>query len=139
MAFNEKYQERGAVFQGPYRARVIDSDKYVRWVVPYVMCKNTFEMHPRGLAWAEKNFEEAWRWAVYYPFSSLGDYVGVRNSSIVDIRPLKEILGGPKEFKQLCRDMMLGRTKSLEKGLILEVDELSFEGVEKPKETGSPF
>lgn len=109
--FNKKYGEKGTVFQGPYQIKIIENDRYLQWVVPYVMVKNTFEMHPKGYKWAVNNFEEAWKWAINYPFSSLGDYVGVRNSPIVTTEPLKKILGGPKEFKQLCKYMILGREK----------------------------
>jgi hypothetical protein len=108
---NEKYGERGSLFQGAYKAKRIDSDEYLRWVAPYVMVKNTFEMHPRGYEWTTQNFEDAWKWAIQYPFSSLGDYAGVRNSPIVDTAELKKLLGSPKEFKELCRDMILGRRK----------------------------
>jgi len=125
--FNEKYKETGTIFQGPYEIRVIDSDRYLMWVVPYVMCKNTFEMHPKGLNWCTQNFEEAWQWAINYPFSSLGDYAGVRNSPIVDTAPLKEILGGPSEFKMLCRDMILGRKEKLDKKFIDKFDYLSLD------------
>jgi len=116
--FNLKYGEKGGLFQTPYQARVIDSDEYLRWAVAYVLVKNTFEMHPKGLQWATKNFEDAWEWANHYPFSSFGDYAGTtRNSPIVDTEDLKKILGGPKEFKGLCRDMILGRK---EKPLVFE-------------------
>ncbi|MEA2092626.1 MAG: transposase [Patescibacteria group bacterium] len=107
--FNEKYQEKGAVFQGPYVCKTIDLDEYLEWVVPYVMIKNTFEVHPRGFDWAVKNFNKAWGWAIEYPFSSIGDYAGKRNSPIVDFSRLKEIIGGPLKFKKLCYDMIIAR------------------------------
>jgi len=107
--YNERYKETGGIFQGPYQARVVDSDKYLRWVAAYVMCKNTFEMHPKGYTWCAKNFDVAWEWAIQYPFSSLGDYGGTRKSPIVDTKLLKEMVGGPKEFNDICRDMIIGR------------------------------
>jgi len=129
--FNEKYKESGTIFQGSYKIIIIDSDKYLRWVIPYVMCKNTFEMHPKGFTWASAHFDEAWEWGIKYPFSSLGDYAGERNSPIVDTEPIKKILGGPKEFKRLCRDMILGRGSKISgemSGEILEkIGSLSFE------------
>jgi hypothetical protein len=106
--FNEKYKEQGTVLK-PYTFKVIESDRYLQRVVPYVMVKNTFEMHPNGYQWAVHNFEQAWEWAIRYPFSSLGDYAGIRNSPIVDTARLKEILGTSKEFKSLCKDMILNR------------------------------
>ncbi|MBI2474128.1 MAG: hypothetical protein HYV68_00335 [Candidatus Taylorbacteria bacterium] len=106
---NIKYGEKGSLYQTPYGARHINTDRYMRIVAPYVMCKNVFEMHPKGYKWCTLHFEEAWEWAVRYPFSSLGDYAEKRNSPIVDTRELKKILGGPGEFKQLCKDMIYGK------------------------------
>ncbi len=106
--FNEKYNEKGSVLQ-PYAIRVIDSDEYLKWVVPYVVVKNTFEMHPKGYKWAVENYEKAWEWAINFPFSSLADLVGVRSSPIVDVSRLKEILGTPEEIKELCKDMIVAR------------------------------
>ena len=124
--FNDKYKEKGTVFQGPYVLRVIDSEDYLYWVIPYVMVKNTFEMHERGYDWAVNNFEEAWEWAIKYPFSSLGDYVGKRNSPIIDSSHIKELMGGLKEFKNLCEEMILNR-KEMEKEKTEEMEYYSYE------------
>ena len=107
--FNQKYSSRGSIFQGGYKGKRIDNDRYLRWVVPYVLVKNTFEMHPRGLLWASKNFEEAWKWAISYPFSSLRAYAGEGIPSAINPYPLRDALGGPKQFKSLCKEMIHGR------------------------------
>jgi len=124
--FNEKYKEKGTVFQGPYALRVIDSEEYLHWVVPYVMVKNTFEMHEKGYSWAVNNFETAWEWAARYPFSSLGDYSGARNSPIIDSHHIKEMVGEPKEFKNLCKEMILNR-KGMEEDKIEAINYFSYE------------
>lgn len=124
--FNEKYGEKGTVLQGSYQIKIIKEPRYLQWVVPYVMVKNTFEMHPRGYKWAVSHFEEAWKWAINYPFSSLGDYAGTRNSPIVTTGPLKKILGGPKEFKTLCKDMIFSR-EGIKNSELSEIIALSFE------------
>jgi len=124
--FNRAHHKKGSIFQGAYKGRVVDTDQYLRWVVPYVLVKNTFEMHPRGYKWAVANFEEAWKWAVAYPFSSLGDYVEERKSKVINTTYLKNILGGPKEFKCLCKDMILGRVNIVTQELT-ELKRLSFE------------
>jgi REP element-mobilizing transposase RayT len=123
---NRKYGETGGLFETPFQARLIASDRYVRWVVPYVLVKNTFEMHPEGLLWCTTHFDEAWQWASRYPFSSLGDYVTNRNSPLVDTDPLKRIIGGPREFKELCRDMIMGRKEKVDEDMST-LEEVSFE------------
>ncbi|MBI4155641.1 MAG: transposase [Candidatus Zambryskibacteria bacterium] len=108
---NAKYKESGVLFQGTFQSKIIETDEYLRRVAVYVMVKNTFELYPKGgLAGATKNFEEAWAWAVDYPFSSLGDYAGVRSLPILDKDLLGEIFDSPKDFKEFSKDYILGRT-----------------------------
>lgn len=79
---NEKYQERGSLFQGAYRSKTIADDSYLRYVSTYVMVKNTFELYPEGgLKAGTEDFDRVWDWAKEYNFSSLGDYAGVRADS----------------------------------------------------------
>ncbi len=108
---NTKYNETGALFQGTFQSKILDTDEYLRRVAVYVMVKNTFELYPKGgLRGSIEDFENAWEWAVRYPFSSLGDYAGIRNSPILDKDLLGEIFNSPKDFKEFSKDYILGRT-----------------------------
>ena len=106
---NEKYGEKGSLFQGAYRSRTINEDDYLRYVAAYVMVKNTFELYPEGgLQAGIENFTKVWDWAKQYNFSSLGDYSEVRtNSPIVDTGLLGEIFT-PDTFKLYAQDVILG-------------------------------
>ncbi|OHA38903.1 MAG: hypothetical protein A3G03_02540 [Candidatus Taylorbacteria bacterium RIFCSPLOWO2_12_FULL_44_15c] len=106
--FNQKYNEKGCLFQGAYRSRTVDGDNYLRYVSAYIMVKNSLELYPKGgLVAAAENFDEAFQWASSYPFCSLGDYVGDRNSLIVDRDILGEIFT-PSEFKFFSKDFIEG-------------------------------
>ena len=113
---NEKYGESGSIFQGSYRSRTIESDVYLRYVASYIMVKNTFELYPHGgLRAAVKHFDEAWKWAVEYPFSSLGEYAGVRQQPIIEKELLDEIYAKPFRFKDFARDVIAsGKWHSVE-------------------------
>ena len=105
---NERYMQHGSIFQGSYRGRTVESDEYLRYVAAYIMAKNTFELYPRGgLRGATEHFEDAWKWGIKYPFSSLGDYAGVRKSPILERDILGETLS-PRTFKLFCRDVIEG-------------------------------
>ena len=107
---NVKYKESGSLFQGRFKSKTLDTDEYLRRCAVYVMVKNTFELYPKGgLTGATKNFEDAWHWAVEYPFSSLADYAGKRKSLILDKNLLGEIFNSPKDFKEFSKDYILGR------------------------------
>ncbi len=108
---NEKYSEKGSLWQGAYRSRTIGDDRYFRYVVIYVMVKNTFELYPEGgLEAARDNFEKVWDWAINYNFSSLGDYVGKRAaSSILNKEDLSEIFSEPEDLKRFAYNMIMGK------------------------------
>ncbi len=81
---NAKYKESGTLFQGRFKSLPVDEDNYMRYLAVYIMVKNPFELFPQGgLEGATKNFDEAWDWAIDYPFCSLADYVGKRERSVI--------------------------------------------------------
>lgn len=106
--FNERHNERGALFQGAYRAKTISDDYYFRYVSAYVQLKNAFDVYPGGYESAQNDFDRAYDWACAYPYSSLGDYVGSFNRSVVE----KDFLGSLftlDEYRDFCRDLIYGR------------------------------
>lgn len=113
--FNAKYKERGSLFQGAYRGRTVDlhGDTYLRYLAVYVMVKNPFELYPGGLTHAIKHFDEAYAWAAAYPFTSLGTYIGVETSPIVDKDIYGELFENPNEFKEFAQDCMFSRLDTL--------------------------
>lgn len=108
--FNEKYQEKGSLFQGSYRARTVDSDDYLNTVSAYIQVKNSFEIFPRGYKSAVNNFDEAYDWAKKYFYCSLGEFVGTREERITNPELLGEIFN-PDEYKEFCRDFIEGRSE----------------------------
>ena len=112
---NAKYNETGALFQGEFQSRILDTDEYLRRVAVYVMVKNTFELYPKGgLTGAIKDFEGAWEWALTYPFSSFRFYANNTDSPILDKDLLGEIFDSPEEFKEFSKDYVLGRIENEE-------------------------
>ncbi len=106
--FNSKYKEKGSLFQGPYRARIIRDDRYLRYVLAYIQVKNPFELYPGGYEKACNEFDKAYEWASNYPYCSLGDYEGKRNSPILDKDLLGEIFA-EENFKSFAKDFLEGR------------------------------
>jgi len=117
--FNERHGQKGSLFEGPYRARLVSDDRYFRYVTAYIQVKNAFDVHPRGYVWARDHFDEAYNWATRYSYSSLGDYIGIFGGSqastehraIVE-REFLSSLFSPDEYREYSRDMILGRLSS---------------------------
>ena len=118
--FNEKYKEKGSLFQGAYHSKTIEEDMYLRYVSVYIQVKNAFDMYPGGMKKALCEFDTAYDWASKYLYCSLGDYVGTRKSPIVETDLLGEIFT-PAEYKSFARDCILGRAE-FEEMLMVEFE-----------------
>lgn len=119
-SFNVKYNQVGSLFQGKYKAKLVEDDNYLMYLSVYIQIKNTFERYPEGgLAGALRNFDKAYDWAAQDRFTSLGDYAGLRNSPIITKDVLGELLFDHikyKEFAEQCLfdmnlDEKLGKLK----------------------------
>ena len=107
---NLKYKEKGSLFQGAYKSKTIKTNEYLRHLAVYIMVKNVFELYPKKrLAGAQENFEDAWKWANNYSFSSISDYAGMRvRSPIITKGILEEVFDTPAKFKSFSRDVIMG-------------------------------
>ncbi len=108
MCFNRKYSEKGSLFQGSYHARTVSGDAHFNYLAFYILVKNTLEMYPGGLRRALANFDEAWRWALAYPFSSLGGQVAGAHTPIMDDPDglVATIVGPGDAFKQEAKELL---------------------------------
>lgn len=107
--FNEKYKEKGSLFQGAYKSRTINDDNYLKYVSAYIQVKNSFELFPGGYKEAIKNFSASYDWATKDPYCSLGDYAEIRSDSIVEKDLLGEIFKTPNDYKIFAQDFIQGR------------------------------
>lgn len=109
---NAKYNESGSLFQGKFKSKILDTDEYLCRATVYTMVKNTFELYPHGgLEGAKKNFDDAWQWAITYPFSSLAHYAGKHDSPILDEKSINEVFDLPGDYKKFSEDYIMGRAE----------------------------
>lgn len=106
--FNEKYNESGSLFQGSYKAKRVATDSYLGYLSAYIQLKNPLELMSGGLAKAQNNFEEAFRWAVNYPYSSLNVYATNAPSPIIDKEILGELFPKADQYNDFCSDCITG-------------------------------
>ncbi len=109
--FNTKYEDVGSLFQSSFKSRTIGDDAYLNWCAPYIMVKNSFELYPGGLRAAAKDFDDAWAWALAYPFSSLPVYGAGNQSPIIESENniLLDMFETPAAFKGVSREVIEGR------------------------------
>ena len=108
MTFNLKYQEKGSLFQGSYRARTVSEDEHYRYLAFYIMVKNVLELYPGGLVAAQSHFDDAWEWAKRYPYSSLRDIVSGTQSPLLGDEEglIRDIVGQGDSYKQEAKDLL---------------------------------
>ena len=80
---NTKSGESGRVFQGQYKGKTVNGEKYLQYLDTYIQVLNPFELFDGGITTALEKFEEAFQFALDYPFCSLGESFGLRNLSII--------------------------------------------------------
>lgn len=124
--FNEKYSERGSIFQGPYKISLVDSDEYLRYVIPYIIFKNALDMHPEGLRVASRDFDTAWTWASEFPYSSLRSHLGLwePGSHILSSQNIvTEMFPDEKQLKAASRDMLAAYMEKRDDLLAIQLED----------------
>lgn len=106
---NIKYKETGKVFQGSYKSKTIESEKYFQYLDAYIQVINPFELYPGGIEQSLKEFDKAFDFAINYPFCSLGESFGKRKLFIIDRDVLKDVFPDLKIYKEFARDALLVR------------------------------
>lgn len=114
MCFNLKYKEKGSIFQSAYHARIVEEDAHMNYLAFYILVKNVLEMYPGGLVAARANFDDAWKWARTYPFSSLPGIISGENVPIVTDPEglLTGIIGRGNTFKGEARELLIAHMVS---------------------------
>ena len=108
LCYNLKYKERGSIFQSAYHARVVEGDAHLNYLAFYILLKNVLEMYPGGLKAASADFDDAWKWAIRYPFSSLSGITSGKSNPITDDVDglLSGIIGRGDSFKDEARELL---------------------------------
>jgi putative transposase len=99
MYFNQKYQRVGGLFQGRFKAIMINKESHLLHL-PYYIHLNPLDIEfPEWREKELKDFKKAIIFLKNYRWSSFLDYIGKENfPSITSREFLTDILGQPKEY-----------------------------------------
>jgi len=99
MYFNQKYKRVGALFQGRFKAVLVNKESHFIHL-PYYIHSNPLDLiFPEWREGELKNFREAINFLKKYRWSSFLDYIGIKNfPSVTSRKFLANILGKPKEY-----------------------------------------
>ena len=107
MYYNTRHQETGTLFQGSYKAKVVDRDLYLKYLNVYIQVKNGFELYNGGFEVAMKEFDKAYKWVTEFPYGSLSYYYGKVTTPIVDKDLFLEIFASSEDYKNFAKECMI--------------------------------
>ncbi|MCD5384607.1 MAG: transposase, partial [Candidatus Pacebacteria bacterium] len=79
---NTKYDRTGPLMCRPFRAKHIDSDEYLRWVISYIHLNPVDQVEPKWKEFGVSSLKETQEFLSKYKYSSYSDYftIGQRGS-----------------------------------------------------------
>ncbi len=107
---NLKSKETGRIFQGKYRGKTIKDEKYFQYLDAYIQVCNPFELFEGGILNTVDHFDEAFQFALDYPFCSLGESFGIRNLGIINRDCFADTFKNLENYKEFCRDALITRS-----------------------------
>jgi putative transposase len=108
--FNEKYDRVGPLFQGRFKNVLVDDDLYLQYLLVYINVLNPASFVVPN--WKEEgisNIEEVLRYAQEYRWSSHQDYLGLRNSIILEKGILQDLMPTTDAYLDLVKAVLVNK------------------------------
>ena len=121
MFFNKKHERVGPLFQGRFKNVPVDDDLQLQYLLVYINVLNPANFVAPN--WKEEgidNIEKVLRYAEEYPWSSHQDYLGLRNSIILEKGVFENIFLTPKSYFDLVVAVLEGKKHEQIPHLLLE-------------------
>jgi putative transposase len=118
--FNQKYERSGSLFQGVFKAVPIEDDDYLKHLLVYINVINPAEMVKYSSDNPKERLKEAIKFIENYPWSTHQEYLGKRESLIINKSLLGKIFADTKYYKEFAEDILENRNFDLINHLTLE-------------------
>jgi len=118
MYFNKKYKRVGGLFQGRYKAVLLENDAHFVYL-PFYIHANPLKLY-RGSTSIDRmvDFLKDYRW------SSFSDYVGIKNfPSIISRKFLLEFFGSSSEYLKEMKSFLKSKLESYEEIKEIVIDD----------------
>jgi putative transposase len=119
--FNKKYERVGGLFQGTFRAIEVKDDMQFQYLLAYINVINPGqELEPELKSFAQDP-EEILRFVEHYPWSTHLEYLGKRDSIIIDKGIAGELFSTPKKYREFIGDILRSKKRfGIAEELLLE-------------------
>lgn len=122
--FNKKYNRVGALFQGRFKFVEIKNDIQLMQVLAYINVMNPGQLiKPNLKEEGIKDSEELKKimsFARNYSFSTNPDYLGIRDSIIIDKGIYNDFFPTPEKYEKFVKDFLLSKSSNKIDKLTLE-------------------
>ena len=107
MYFNKKYNRVGSLFQGPFKAKLVDKELYLRYLLIYINIINPGELIKPDLRKENiNNIEEIILFAENYPWSTNREYLNKRNSIITEKGIFNDFFPDPGSYLEFAKNVV---------------------------------
>lgn len=107
--FNKKYDRVGPLFQGKYKAVRVEDDDQLRYLLVYINVINPGqEIEPQLKRFAQ-NPENILNFVKEFPWSTHQEYLGTRESVVIDKGKGSEVFPTSASYKNFVRDILSGK------------------------------
>jgi putative transposase len=105
--FNNKYDRVGSLFQGRFKAVPIDDETYLKYLLVYINVINPAGLvEPKLKETGIKNKEKTLRFTKGYSWSTHQEYLGERDSIIIEKGLLGEFFPDGRKYRQFVEDVL---------------------------------
>ena len=115
--FNVRHDRNGALFQGKFKATLVDNDNYLSYLISYIHLNPIKLIEPTWKETGIKNKIQAEKYLEHYPYSSYLDYFLNNNrteSIILNKNALPQYSESPIDFKRSITEWLTYNPDSLE-------------------------
>lgn len=116
--FNKKYNRVGSLFQGPFKAILIENELYLKYLLVYINVINPSELCEAKLT--AENIEKVLSFVEEFLWSTHREYLGKRDSIIINKGLLGEIFSNPETYREFAKNMLLTKQYNSASPLFLE-------------------
>lgn len=119
--FNKKHNRAGRFFQGTFKAVPVDNDLYLQYLLVYLNVVNPGQIiEPKIKEDGVNNIDAVIKFVDNYVWSTHQDYLGKRNSAIIDKCELAEFFSNPIKYREFAREVLLSKKYDKVSSLFLE-------------------
>lgn len=109
--FNKKHERVGSLFQGTFKAVEVKSDEQLMYLFAYINAINPGQELEPELKSDAQDPEELLSFIEHYPWSTHLEYLGKRESIIIEKGIAETLFSTPKKYRKFIEDVIRGKKK----------------------------